>query len=186
MKRVLKVIGILTILYFFLAYALPKLVGIPLAAWQSYQAWNDSEKQQVDNLKLEDYEIIGVYEYKTESKGENHLVFIDTVHNKLTGFYFGTEDSGEHGIFHYGNPLLKFKLGNNNLEFEIGQRELYETTRNKVYKPSQKPKEETSVGISKSHLKYAGELTEFGFKLTCTSEYGDCWENKMEFRKIYD
>ncbi|KZS38977.1 hypothetical protein AWE51_10435 [Aquimarina aggregata] len=186
MKRIIKIIGILLILYLFISYIFPKYIAAPIAAWNSHQVWKEHEKKSQKILNSDDYEIIGVYEFKTENREENHFVFIDTVQNKLTGFYFGTESSGEHGISHFGNPLLDLKLIENRIEFEIGERELYETTRNKIYKPSQKPKEETSIGISKSPLSYSGKLTEFGFKLTCKSEFYDCWENEMEFKRIYD
>ena len=186
MKIVLKIIGILLIAYFVLAYAIPKIISIPLAAWNSKQVWIEHQENQKRELTDIDLEIIGVYEYKTENASENHLIFIDTVDTKLVGFYFGIEDSGGHGVFHYGNPLLNFKLTENEIGFEIGQRELYETTRNKVYKPSQKPKTEKPIGLSKSQLKYSGEFTEFGFNLNCESEFQDCWQNKMEFKKIYD
>ncbi len=187
MNRILKIIGIVIIAYLFLAYALPKLIGIPLAYYHSYEAsklYDENQKEEV--LKLENYEIIGVYEYQTENKDENHFIFIDSVETKLVGFYFGTEDGSGHGIFHYGNPLLNFKLTEEKIKFEIGQRELFETTRNKVYETDEKPNKEIAIGISKSPLKYSGELTEFGFELNCESEFQDCWENKMEFKKIYD
>ncbi|MDO5981747.1 hypothetical protein [Flavivirga spongiicola] len=185
MKRIFKIIGILLIAYFFLAYAFPKFIAVPFAAWNSQQVWKEIEKEHLET-QLVDNEIIGVYEYQTENKEENHSIFIDIVDNELVGFYFGTEDGSGHGIFHYGNPLLNFKLTEKEIEFEIGQRELFETTRNKVYGAEENPKKEIAVGISKSPLKYSGELTEFGFELNCESEFQDCWENKMEFRKIYD
>ena len=186
MKIALKIIGILLIVCFVLSYALPKFLAVPIASYNSKQVWSEYEKNHKQELNASELEIIGVYEYQTENKKENHQIFIDTVDSKLVGFYFGTEDSGGHGVFHYGNPLLNFKLTENEIGFEIGQRELYETTRNKVYKPSQKPKTEIPIGLSKSHLKYSGNLTEFGFNLNCESEFQDCWQNKMEFNKIYD
>ncbi|MEW7292874.1 hypothetical protein [Aquimarina sp. 2304DJ70-9] len=186
MRRILKIIGVLVIIYIFISYIFPKHIASHLAAWNSIQVWKEHKKPSNKNLNSDDYELIGVYEFKTDNKEENHFIFIDTVDAKLVGFYFGTESSGEHGVSHYGNPLLDFKLVEDTIEFKIGERELYETTRNKVYKPSQKPKEETSVGISKSLLSYYGELTEFRFKLICESEFYDCWENEMEFKKVYD
>ncbi|REG86289.1 hypothetical protein [Winogradskyella sediminis] len=185
MKRILKIIGILLIVYFFLAYAFPKFIAVPFAAWNSQQVWKEVEKEHLET-QLVDNEIIGVYEYQAENKEENHSIFIDIVDNKLVGFYFGTEDGSGHGIFHYGNPLLNFKLTEKEIAFEIGQRELFETTRNKVYKADEKPKKEIAIGISKSPLKYSGQLTELGFELNCESEFNDCWENKMEFKKVYD
>ena len=187
MKRtIFIIIGIILITYFFLAYALPRFIAVPLAAWHSQQAWKEIEKEHLEDQKTVDYEIIGVYEYQLENNRVNHSIFIDTVDTKLVGFYFGTEDGKGHGVFHYGNPLLNFKLTDNKIEFEIGQRELFETTRNKVVKADEKPKKEIAVGISKSPLKYSGELTEFGFKLNCESEFKDCWDDKMEFKKVYD
>ena len=157
MKRIFKIIGILLIVYFFLAYAFPKFIAIPFAAWNSQQVSKEIEEEHSET-QLVDNEIIGVYEYQTENKEENHSIFIDIVDNELVGFYFGTEDGSGHGIFHYGNPLLNFKLTENKIAFEIGQRELFKTTRNKVYEADEKPKKEIAVGISKSVLKYSGKL----------------------------
>ncbi|RAJ13042.1 hypothetical protein [Olleya aquimaris] len=185
MKRIFKIIGILLIVVFALVYFFSNYIAGPLAAWNSQQVWKEYEKEHLETQSI-DNEIIGVYEYQSENKEENHSIFIDIVDNKLVGFYFGTEDGSGHGIFHYGNPLLNFKLTENEIAFEIGQRELFETTRNKVYEADENSKKEIAVGISKSPLKYSGELTEFGFELNCESEFKDCWENKMEFKKVYD
>ncbi|WP_071342023.1 hypothetical protein [Maribacter sp. 1_2014MBL_MicDiv] len=186
MKRLAKIIGILIFAYFFLSYVLPNFIGIPLAAWDSHKAWKDYEKEHKEVLKPINYEAIGVYEFKTENEEENHFIFIDTVETKIVGFYFGTEDSGVHGISHYGNPLANFKLTDTKIEFEIEKRELFETTRNKTYKANEKPKKEFATGVSKSVLYYSGELTEFGFKLNCQSEFNNCWSDELDFKKIYD
>ncbi|WP_117883162.1 hypothetical protein [Aureibaculum luteum] len=187
MKRtIFKIIGIILIIYFFVSYAFPRFIAVPFAAWNSQQVWKEIEKEHLENQKTDYYEIIGVYEYQSENKEENHSIFIDTIDTKLVGFYFGTEDGKGHGVFHYGNPLLNFKLTENIIEFEIGQRELFEATRNKVYKVDEKPKKEIKVGISKSLLKFSGELTEFGFILNCESKFKDCWEDKMKFKKVHD
>ncbi|MGJ8685065.1 MAG: hypothetical protein ACSHWW_10605 [Nonlabens sp.] len=185
MKRIFIIIGILLIVVFALVYFFSNYIAGPLAAWNSQQVWKEYEEEHLETQSI-NIEIIGVYEYQSENKEENHSIFIDIVDNKLVGFYFGTEDGSGHGIFHYGNPLLNFKLTENEIAFEIGKRELFETTRNKVYEVDENPKKEIAIGISKSPLKYSGELTEFGFKLNCESEFKVCWENKMEFKKVYD
>ncbi len=43
MKRIFKIIGVLLIVYFFLAYAFPKFIAIPFAAWNSQQVWKEYE-----------------------------------------------------------------------------------------------------------------------------------------------
>lgn len=45
MKRILITIGIVGVLYLFISVVLPSLMGVPLAAYESYQAWNEHEKQ---------------------------------------------------------------------------------------------------------------------------------------------
>lgn len=186
MKLAAKIIGIFVIAYFFLSYVLINVVAVPLAAWQSREAWKVDEEGQKETLNSITYEIIGVYEFKSENKEENHLIFIDTVETKLVGFYFGTEDSGGHGIYHYANPLTNFKLTDTKVEFEIGERELFDTTRYKTYKAGEKLKKEFATGISKTVLFYSGQQTEFGFILNCQSEFDDCWSDELEFNKIYD
>ncbi|MEW7292876.1 hypothetical protein [Aquimarina sp. 2304DJ70-9] len=147
---------------------------------------NSERKTEVSNTKISKLnpELAGIYEYETPNKRENHQLYLDIEDNKLIGFYFGTESSGEHGISHYGNPIENVNFENNKIDFEIGIRELYESTRNKVYKPGQKLENQESIGISRSTLKYSGEIIKNKFILNCISEFNDCWENRMEFKKI--
>lgn len=43
-KKVFKIIAIAAVVIYFIGNVLPNLIGVPLAAYQSYQAWNDSQK----------------------------------------------------------------------------------------------------------------------------------------------
>jgi len=43
MNRAIKIIGIVLMAYLFIAIALPNAIGVPLAAWNSYQAWKETE-----------------------------------------------------------------------------------------------------------------------------------------------
>ncbi|WP_452231335.1 hypothetical protein [Lacinutrix sp. MEBiC02595] len=47
MNRLLKIIGIVIIAYLFIAYALPKIVGIPMAMWNSGQILNETENPKI-------------------------------------------------------------------------------------------------------------------------------------------
>ena len=78
--------------------------------------------------------LIGIYEYKTPEQSENHYIVIDTLNGNYNGLYFGTEDSGEHGVFFYGNGMEKLNLENDKISFEIGKRNLYQTTRFRIVK----------------------------------------------------
>jgi len=139
-------------------------------------------------LKTEDKklnsELIGIYEYRTENKSENHYIVIDTINGKLSGVYFGTEDSGGHGVFFYGNEMENLTLESKNISFEIGRRELYASTRMRIIKNKKDLEIDSTSGVSKSRLKYKGDILKNGFKLTCKSEYGDCWWNEMSFYKL--
>jgi len=44
MRKVVTVIGIISFLFFFASYILPNLIGVPLAAYNSYRVWNDSNE----------------------------------------------------------------------------------------------------------------------------------------------
>jgi len=131
-------------------------------------------------------DLIGIYEYKTPEQSENHYIVIDTLNGKYNGLYYGTEDSGGHGIFFYGNGIESLKIDKNKISFEIGTRELYETTRMRIIKHKRDLEKDSTSGISKGQLKYSGEISKSGFKLNCESEYGYCWENELNFEKVIE
>ena len=128
--------------------------------------------------------LIGIYEYKTPEQSENHYIVIDTLNGKYSGLYFGTESSGGHGIFFYGNGMENLNIENNKISFEIGKRDLYETTRFRIVKRRRDLEKDSTSGVSKGQLKYDGEILKSGFKLKCESEFGYCWENELNFEKL--
>ncbi len=140
---------------------------------------NDSYAQKKINSNL-----IGIYEYETSKKNENHYIVIQIIEGKLNGLYFGTEDSGDHGVFFYGNKMENLNLANKKITFEIKERELYETTLFQFVKPGEEKENQKSIGISKRSLKYSGKITDKGFEIICQSEFGDCWGNKLFFKKL--
>jgi len=144
---------------------------------------NSDKKQNDLKVKSEkvDYQLIGIYESKSIEFIQNNYIIIDTLDNKLNGFYFGTESSGEHGVFFYKTKMSKLIIEKNNIQFEIGERELYENSQMKIIKTKSQIDKEISVGISKNILKYNGIKTDNGFDLNCNSEHNDCWESKMNF-----
>ena len=127
--------------------------------------------------------LIGIYEFKTPEQSENHYIVIDTLNGKYSGLYFGTEDSGGHGVFFYGNEMENLKIDSTKISFEIGKRELYETTRFRIIKRKSDLKKDSTIGISKGILRYSGEIPKTGFKLNCESEFGYCWGNQLNFEK---
>ena len=129
-------------------------------------------------------DLIGIYEYKTPEKTENHYIVIDTLNGKYSGIYYGTEDSGGHGVFFYGNGIENLNIEKKEISFEIGTRELYETTRMRIVKHKRDLEKDSTSGISKGQLKYSGEISKIGIKLNCKSEFGYCWENELNFEKL--
>ena len=129
-------------------------------------------------------DLIGIYEYKTPEQSENHYIVIDTLNGNYNGLYFGTEDSGGHGVFFYGNGMENLNLENDKISFEIGKRNLYETTRFRIVKNRKNLEKDSTYGVSKGQLKYNGEITKNGIKVKCESEFGYCWENEMNFEKL--
>ena len=129
-------------------------------------------------------DLIGIYEYNTPVQSENHYIQIDTLNGKYIGLYYGTEDSGGHGVFFYENGIENLTIENNKISFEIGTRELYETTRMRIVKHKRNLQKDSTSGISRGQLKYRGEITKSGFKLKCTSEFGYCWEDELNFEKL--
>ncbi len=131
-------------------------------------------------------ELIGVYEYKTPEQSENHYIVIDTLKGNYKGLYFGTEDSGGHGIFFYANKMEDLNIENNRISFHIGERDLYETTRFRIVEHKRNLEKDPTSGISKGQLKYSGEILKNGFKLKCESEFGYCWGNELNFKILTD
>lgn len=79
--------------------------------------------------------------------------------------------------------MLNLKLDwRGRVEFEIGARQLFETSQFKIVKlENQRDK---PVGSSNSVLKYKGQIIGNEIKLTCSSEFGDCWQKEMIFEKL--
>jgi len=136
------------------------------------------------NSKKLNPELIGIYEYKTPEQAENHYIVIDTLNGNYNGLYFGTEDSGGHGVFFYGNGMENLNIENKKISFGIGKRDLYETTRFRIIKHKRDLEKDSTSGISKGQLKYSGEISKNGLKLNCESEFGYCWENELNFEKL--
>ncbi|MCL6275003.1 hypothetical protein M3P19_13365 [Muricauda sp. 2012CJ35-5] len=129
-------------------------------------------------------DLIGIYEFKTAEQSGNHYIAIDTLKGEYNGLYFGTEASGGHGIFFYGNSMENLKIENEKISFEIGRRDLYQTTRFRIMKHETDLVKDSAVGVSKEKLKYNGEILSHELKLMCKSDLEYCWENKLSFQKL--
>ena len=149
-----------------------------------FTSCNSNKKTTSASPKL-NIEFIGVYEFKTLERAEHHLIIIDTLNGKYNGIYYGSEDgNGEDDILFYGNYIENLNINKNKISFEIGERNLYETTRFKIIKNKSRVGKDSIKGASKSQLKYSGLISVKSLKLNCESEYGDCWENEMYFEKL--
>lgn len=128
-------------------------------------------------------DLIGIYEYKTPEQSESHYIIIDTLKGNYNGFYFGTENISQ-GVFFYGNEMKNLNLNNGKISFEIGKRDLYETTRFRIVKRRRNLEKDSIIQISKRQLKYNGKLTKNVIKVNCISEFDDCCKNEMSFEKL--
>jgi hypothetical protein len=134
-------------------------------------------------LLTDKQDFIGIYEYKSAEKSENHYIVFDKIDGQLKGFYFGTEDGKGHGVFFYAVDMTNLTIDKEGkIEFEIGDRELFETTQFKIVK-TEKQRDE-SVGRSRGLLKYKGQIHEDKIHLTCDSEFQDCWTKELTFEKV--
>jgi len=137
----------------------------------------------VTTLLKDRQDFVGIYEYKSAEKSENHYIVFDIIDGQLKGFYFGTEDGEGHGIFFYSVDMTNLKIDKEGkIEFEIGDRRLFETTQFKIVKTESQRDE--SVGRSHELLKYKGQINEYSIQLTCDSEFHDCWTNELTFEKV--
>ena len=57
MKKALKILGITIVAIYFIGNVLPNLIGVPLAAYHSYQAWSEVEKS-ASELTLENDSVL--------------------------------------------------------------------------------------------------------------------------------
>lgn len=125
-------------------------------------------------------DFVGIYEYKSTEKSENHYIVFDSIDGQLKGFYYGTQSGGEHGVSFYAVDMTNLKIHNGKIQFEIGIRKLFETTRFKI---KTEDLDEPS-GQDRGVLKYQGQITDDKIKLTCNSEFNDCWDSELTFDKL--
>jgi len=125
----------------------------------------------------------GIYVFKASEQKNNHYLVFDTQGGKSIALYYGSEDGSGHGIFYYAEELLSLKLDEKgNIEFEIGKRQLFETSQFKIIK--HESHRDKPVGSSMSVLKYKGQINGNKIILTCSSKVGDCWQAEMIFEKF--
>ena len=135
MKRILKIVGIIVILVYFVGNILPNLIGIPLAAYHSYQSW-----QEVGNIISEDnqpkissinqsYFKNGIWIHEKDS-----LAGIEIKNGKWIMFYKGTEiDSNDIYDFKIKNEDLILTNYSDTLNYSLLQ--YNDTLLSLVYKP---------------------------------------------------
>ena len=123
----------------------------------------------------------GTYEFKSGEPEENHYIVIVSIGGQISGEYYGSEDGKGHGIYFFKNKMENLKCDNNgNIEFEIGDRKLYDVSLfNKKHSDP-----ETSNGTSRSPIKYKGKITKDTIEVTCTSEFYDCWTDNFIFQRL--
>lgn len=137
----------------------------------------------VPTMLTDEPDLAGVYEYKSAEKGENHYIVLEEVDGQLNGGYYGTEDSKGHGIFFYGVEMTNLLIDREgNIEFEINDRALFETTQFKLIK--RKKDRDEPVGYSREPLKYIGRINKDEIQLTCDSKFQDCWADTLTFEKV--
>jgi len=92
MKRIVKIIGIIIILVYFIGNVLPNLIGVPLAAYHSYENWQepgkiiDEEFQPKVSFTNQSYFKSGVWIHEKDS-----LAGIEIKDGKWIMFYKGLE-----------------------------------------------------------------------------------------------
>jgi len=124
-----------------------------------------------------------IYEYKSAEKSENHYIVFNKSDEQSKGFYFGSEDGKGHGIFFYSADMTNLTIDREGkIEFEIGDRRLFEKTQFIIIKTESQRAE--SVGRSRGLLKYRGQISDDKIQLTCDSEFQDCWTNEFIFEKV--
>ena len=127
-------------------------------------------------------EKVDLYIFYSVNESENHYLLLQNNDDELTGHYFGCEYSGGHGIFFYSCEVKDLTIDKKgNIEFTIGERQLFEKSQFVIRKSSQK--REDSIGVSRYELKYVGKMAGSSIELTCISPDSECWDEKMLFVK---
>lgn len=137
---------------------------------------SDKHKNEFNEL---DADLIGSYEYESAEKSENHYIVIDTLNGEYKGIYYGTEDSGGHGVYFFKSQMEDLNILEERISFKIEKRELYQVTLMNNLKNDRDFKKDSIIGISNGQLKYRGEIFKDEFKLKCESEFGYCWDNQL-------
>ena len=146
---------------------------------------NSQKKTEVNtNSNKPNSDFIGIYEYKTPEASENHYIMLDIQNGKYTGVYYGTEDKAEHDVLFYANELKNLTIKKGKISFDVRTRNLYKTTQMRIVKQQSDVKKDSISDVSKGLLKYSGILLKNEFTLNCASEFGHCWADELNFKKV--
>jgi hypothetical protein len=133
------------------------------------------------NLNTKTTDIVGTFEYKSASENEIHFIVFEKIDGEIKGKYYGTHYGKHHEILYYRTEIKGLKIfDDGKIEFEIGERELCETTQYIVKSPST----DLRPGVINTILKYHGQIEKGRIKLTCNSNSKDCWDDQLIFNKI--
>lgn len=123
----------------------------------------------------------GIYEYE---KSKDHYILIDTLNGNYSGIFFGTQNYSDQGVLFYGNTMENLNIKGDQITLNIGERNLYKTTQMKIVKNKDQHKNDPIIGIAKNRLKFNGEISKNRIKIKCISEFGDCLNKEMYFKKV--
>ena len=86
----------------------------------------------------------GIYEYKAANQAQNTYLVFDTQNKKQLALFYGTENQNQE-IYYFENKIEKLKIDQQEISFEIGKRELYETSRLKIVKSKEQVKNDDFI-----------------------------------------
>ena len=178
MNRLLKIIGIVIIAYLFIAYALPKIVGIPMAMWNSGQFRSENSKiirkggtEELDkiiteNLKGEsDFNPEIAFKSIIELYQENKNIVVESNENPI-GIYviYGTD--------YWKEDSETFELSFSHQKVDSNNGNLYEYRIDMIYEPND------FKGIEEFDVRYNSNMNIGDFKKSVIESIG--------FKKAFD
>ncbi len=137
-----------------------------------------------ENTILSDFNNSGksIYKFQEEKEEESHYIILTKINGHHIGKYYGSEKWGEYDVCFFVADMKDLIInGNGNIQFAILDRTLFAVS---FFSMGEEPPQDTSIGISKSVLKYSGTISNGNIKLSCISQNNDCWREEFIFKKI--
>ncbi len=128
-------------------------------------------------------QFIGFYEYQSAKKEPNQYILIDTLHGRMYGIFYRTEQKRGKGKLYYANSLSQFNIRDQSIQFILSGRKLFSA---QPVKPGERRRElpRSMTLTDNNSTQFRGRIVRDQLQLQCVSSYDPCSSQTMIFRKI--